>query len=116
MAQKDTFNPSKALNLTSIMVSLTDRFAFHATQKAESDIEIALSYVKTFKKQIATLLLQWYNKPVILWENRRKAQCGQAASVGIPVGCVRTTKVKAALHPIGSCSTALRKCEEDIIV
>ena len=34
-------------------------------------------------------MLQWYNNIVILWENQRKAQCGQAASAGIPVGCVR---------------------------
>ena len=27
------------------------------------------------------------------------APCGQAASVGVPVGCVRITKIKAALHP-----------------
>ena len=35
-------------------------------------------------------------------EESAQNQCGQAASMGIPVGCVRITKIKAALHPIGS--------------
>ena len=59
------------------------------------------------QKQLETLLLQWYNKIVFLWENQRKAQCGQAASAGIPVGCVKIAM--AALR-----SAALRCCEEGI--
>ena len=31
----------------------------------------ALFHAKSFKKQLETLLLRWYNKTVILWENRR---------------------------------------------
>ena len=40
------------------------------------------------------------------------AQCGQAASVGDPVGCVKIAT--AALHPIGSVQHCPPKCEEGI--
>ena len=36
--------------------------------------------------------------------------------MGIPVGCVRITKIKAALHPIGFMQDCLRKCEESIFI
>ena len=36
--------------------------------------------------------------------------------MGIPVGCVRITKIKAALHPIGFMQDCLRNYEEGIIV
>ena len=49
-------------------------------------------------------------------EESAQNQCGQAASMGIPVGCVRITKIKAALHPIGFMQDCLRKCEESIFI
>lgn len=51
-------------------------------------MEIVLSYVNKLKKQLETFLLRWYNNIVILWENQREVQCGQAVCVGVPVGCV----------------------------
>ena len=41
-------------------------------------------------------------------------QCGQAAGVGIPVGCVRISSGSTALLHLRS--TAFRKCEEYIFI
>ena len=43
----------------------------------------ALFHTKSFKKQLETLLLRWYNKTVILWENRRMPSADRPRAWGI---------------------------------
>ena len=62
-------------------------------------MEIVLSYVNKLKKQLETFLLRWYNNIVILWENQREVQCGQAVCVGVPVGCVAKNRWSGHSHP-----------------
>ena len=78
--------------------------------------DFSCKILQDVQNQLETLLLQWYNNTVILCENQRKAQCGQAASAGIPVGCAcgvcKNSYGSTALLHLRS--AALRYCEEGI--
>jgi hypothetical protein len=64
-------------------------FSLFPVSEIQNLPDFSCKILQDVQNQLETLLLQWYNNIVILWENQRKAQCGQAASAGIPVGCVR---------------------------
>jgi hypothetical protein len=55
-------------------------FALHGEQSTRL---FALFHAKSFKKQLETLLLRWYNKTVILWENRRMPSADRPRAWGI---------------------------------